>query len=93
MTTSLNTRLIARFALHVIAVVTFSGGVLFAWMFYVFYLKWVGSFENGRYFDPDSLIVYHESSSVSGVLAAILFTACAAAVLLTRTIAIPRRIK
>lgn len=66
--------------LGVVAVITFAAGLLFWWMFYVFYLKWVNVFENGRYFDPVDSIVHHDTAMVNGVIASVLWLVCGAAV-------------
>ena len=54
-------------ALKIISLLTFGGCLFFFWLFYIFYLKWVFLFENGRYFDPVEEVVYHDSSSVHGI--------------------------
>lgn len=54
-------------ALKIISLFTFGGSLFFSWLFYIFYLKWVFLFENGRYFDPVEEVVYHDSSSVYGI--------------------------
>jgi len=38
---------VVRWGLKIISLVTFGLSVLGAWMFYVFYLKWVWVFEDG----------------------------------------------
>jgi hypothetical protein len=49
-------------------------------LFYSFYLKWLPLFEDGRYFDPASGVVYHDTGFVFGIfLAASLLVAIAAA--------------
>ena len=58
-------------ALGVAAVGAFGLAFVFGLFFYTFYLKWVTLFENHMYFDPQSGIVYHDSSSVHGILAAL----------------------
>jgi hypothetical protein len=54
-------------ALKIISLFTFGGCLFFFWLFYVFYLRWVFLFENGRYFDPVEEVVYQDSSSVLGI--------------------------
>lgn len=54
-------------ALKIISLFTLGGCLFFFWLFYVFYLKWVFLFENGRYFDPVEAVVYEDSSSVLGI--------------------------
>ena len=53
--------MLIRLLLRVTAVVTLAAGLMFWWTFYVFYLKWVAVFENGRYFDPVEGVVYTEA--------------------------------
>ena len=83
--------LVLRVLLYITAVVTFAVGLLWWWMFYVFYLKWVTVFENGRYFDPVDEVVYTDSGMVHGVIAAILWLICAAAVFAVRKLSGMRR--
>jgi hypothetical protein len=54
--------------LKIISLFTFGLFLLSGWMFYVFYLKWVSLFENGRYFDPKEEVVYDESSFIWGII-------------------------
>ena len=58
-------------ALGAAAAVAFALALVFGLFFYTFYLKWAALFENHRYFDPQSGIVYHDSSSLYGILAAL----------------------
>ena len=37
-------------------------------MFYAFYFKWISLFEDGRYFDPNTGVVYHDTSVIFGIL-------------------------
>lgn len=55
-------------ALRIISLFTFGASLFFGWLFYVFYLKWVFLFENGRYFDPVEEVVYEDDSLVLGIL-------------------------
>ena len=57
-----------RGGLKIISLFTFGLGLLAGWMFYVFYLKWLSLFENGRYFDPVEEVVYDESSLIWGII-------------------------
>src|SRR5687768_12784676 len=59
--------------LKIFSVVTFGGSLFFGWLFYVFYLKWVFLFENGRYFDPVEEVVYEDDSLVLGIIFLFLF--------------------
>lgn len=54
--------------LKIISLFMFGLCLLFGWLFYEFYLKWLSVFENGRYFDPETGVVYHDSNSILGVL-------------------------
>jgi hypothetical protein len=54
--------------LKIISLFTFGLCLLSVWMFYEFYLKWLPMFENGRYFDPREEVVYHDTSSIWGIL-------------------------
>jgi len=55
------------------------------WMFYEFYLRWFGRFENGRYFDPVESVVYDEGSGLFfGALALVFGALCAATFLVGR---------
>ena len=62
-----------RAALKIVSLFTFGGSLFFGWLFYVFYLKWVFLFENGRYFDPVEEVVYEDDSMVSGIISLFLF--------------------
>ncbi len=54
-------------------------------MFYEFYLRWYGRFENGRYFDPVESVVYHDGRGlVWGALALVFGALCAATLLIGR---------
>ena len=55
-------------ALRIISFFTFGASLFFGWLFYVFYLKWVFLFENGRYFDPVEEVVYEDSSLILGII-------------------------
>jgi hypothetical protein len=57
-----------RGGLKIISLFTFGLCLLSGWMFYVFYLKWISLFENGRYFDPKEEVVYDESSFIWVIL-------------------------
>lgn len=61
-----------RLALKTISVLTFGGSLFCGWFFYVFYLRWVFLFENGRYFDPVEEVVYHDTSIIWGVFSFVL---------------------
>ena len=37
-------------------------------MFYEFYFKWILLFEDGRYFDPETGVVHHDTSIILGIL-------------------------
>jgi hypothetical protein len=63
---------IVRWGLKIISLITFGFSLLSAWMFYVFYLKWVWVFEDGRYFDPVEEVVYHDTSFIWGVISFVL---------------------
>ncbi len=76
-----NVKLISG-ALGVAAAVAFALALVFGMFFYTFYLKWAALFENHRYFDPQSGIVYHDSSSVHGILAALFLLTSASCLLL-----------
>ena len=54
--------------LRIISLSAFTLCILFGWMFYEFYFKWRPVFEEGRYFDPESGVVYHDSGIVFGAL-------------------------
>ena len=55
-------------ALKIISLFTFGGCLFFFWLFYIFYLKWVFLFENGRYFDPVDEVVYEDDSLILGII-------------------------
>lgn len=46
-------------------------GAFFFWIYIEFYWKYRDLFENGRYFDPDEGVVYHEQSAIWGAMAAV----------------------
>jgi hypothetical protein len=54
--------------LRIISLVAFALCILSGWLFYEFYFKWLSVFEDGRYFDPEMGVVYHDSGLVWGVL-------------------------
>jgi hypothetical protein len=54
--------------LRLISLFAFALCLLFVWMFYGFYLKWLSVFEDGRYFDPETGVVYHDTGFMWGVL-------------------------
>jgi hypothetical protein len=54
--------------LKIISLFTFGLCLLSGWLFYGFYLKWLSMFENGRYFDPETGVVYHDSGLVWGII-------------------------
>ena len=58
---------LVRLALRLVSLLAFSLGAVCAWLFYVFYFKWISVFEDGRYFDPVEEVVYHDTSSIYGV--------------------------
>ena len=60
-------RLLSR-VLRLISLLAFILCLLFGWLFYEFYFKWLSVFEDGRYFDPGTGVVYHDSGFVWGVL-------------------------
>jgi hypothetical protein len=74
------------------AVVTFGLGALAALMFYQFYLKWYGLFENGRYFDPTDSVVHTDTAFVLGPITALFWAACVAAILLVRRLRSTQRV-
>jgi hypothetical protein len=78
--------LFIRILLWAVAGVTFAVGLLWWWMFWVFYLRFVTVFENGRYFDPVEEVVYTDSGMVHGIIAALLWAISAAAVLVLQGI-------
>jgi hypothetical protein len=54
--------------LRIISLFAFALCLLSGWLCYEFYFKWLSVFEDGRYFDPETGVVYHDSGSVWGVL-------------------------
>ena len=62
-----NARLL-RGGLKIISLFTLGLCLLFGWLFYAFYLKWLSVFEDGRYFDPETGVVYHDTNFISGIL-------------------------
>ncbi len=58
--------------LHLISLVTFISFLLCGLMFYEFYFEWILLFENGRYFNPETGVVYHDSSIIFGILSLVL---------------------
>jgi hypothetical protein len=62
-----NLRLLSG-GLTLIALAAFVLFLLFGWLFYEFYLKWIYLFEDGRYFDPRTETVHHDSSFIWGIL-------------------------
>lgn len=64
----MNTVRILSAALKLISLSAFGVSLFFGWLFYVFYLKWVFRFENGRYFDPVDEVVYEDDSLVLGII-------------------------
>ncbi|MBD0372400.1 MAG: hypothetical protein ICV60_16270 [Pyrinomonadaceae bacterium] len=54
--------------LKIISLLTFGLCLLSGWLFYEFYLKWLPVFEDGRYFDSETGVVYHDTGSVWGIL-------------------------
>jgi len=73
-------------ALGVAAAGAFGMALVFGMFFYTFYLKWAALFENHRYFDPQSGIVFHDSSSVYGIFAALFLLTSPACLLLRRRV-------
>jgi hypothetical protein len=53
--------------LRIISLFAFALCILSGWLFYEFYFKWLSVFEDGRYFDPKTGVVYHDSGFVWGV--------------------------
>lgn len=62
-----------RATLKIISLFAFGASLLFGWLFYNLYLKWIFRFENGRYFDPVEEVVYEEDSFISGIVSFFLF--------------------
>jgi hypothetical protein len=52
--------------LRVFSSVALVVSVLSGWLFYQLYFKWRSLFEEGRYFDPEESVVYHDSSFCLG---------------------------
>ena len=59
--------------LKIISAVFVLLGAAFSYFFYRMYLRWITVFEDGRYFDPDSGVVYHETGVVWGLFALVFF--------------------
>ena len=55
---------VLRIAFGTISVLAILASIGFGWLFYRFYLKWIPLFEEGRYFDPGSGVVYHDTGFV-----------------------------
>jgi hypothetical protein len=64
----MNALRVLRGALKTISIFIFGLCLVFGWMFYEFYLKWITVFEDGRYFDPHEGVVYHDTSSILGII-------------------------
>jgi hypothetical protein len=58
--------------LKIISLLMLTLCLLTGWLFYEFYLKWFSVFENGRYFDPEMEVVYHDTSFIWGVISSFL---------------------
>jgi hypothetical protein len=54
--------------LDLAALAALAACILSGWLFYEFYLRWVSKFEGGRYFDPETGVVYHDSSFLWGII-------------------------
>ena len=67
---------VLRSLLRLISLIAFALCLLFGWLCYGSYFKWLSVFEDGRYFDPETGVVYHESGFVWGIfsLAALLIS-------------------
>lgn len=63
----LNPRMLS-IGLNLISLITFVLCLLCGLLFYEFYFKWILLFEDGRYFDPETGVVYHDSSIIFGIL-------------------------
>jgi ABC-type antimicrobial peptide transport system permease subunit len=55
-------------------------------MFYEFYFKWMLLFEDGRYFDPDTGVVYHDTAFIGGIFSLVLLLISIALWLVARKI-------
>ena len=62
----LGVKLLSRL-LRMLSLFAFLLCLLSGWLFYGSYFKWVSVFEDGRYFDPEAGVVFHDSSFVWGV--------------------------
>ena len=80
-------------ALRIISLFTFAASLFFGWLFYVFYLKWVFRFENGRYFDPVDEVVYEDDSLVLGIISLFLILISVVLCLLASKIRSKRNMK
>jgi len=78
-------------ALRTISVFAFAFCLLFGWLFYSFYFKWLSLFEDGRYYDPETGVVYHDSGFVYGVISLAGLIIAIALLLTARTIEGRRR--
>jgi ABC-type antimicrobial peptide transport system permease subunit len=78
-----NRTLLSRF-LILLSLVAFVFFLLCGWLFYAFYFKWLPVFEDGRYFDPESGVVFHDSSFVWGLFSVAALLISVAAWLLAR---------
>ncbi len=54
--------------LRLASLIAFVLCLLSGWLFYGSYLKWLSVFEDGRYFDPEAGVVFHENAFVWGLL-------------------------
>lgn len=52
--------------LKLVSLITLVLCLLCGWLFYEFYFKWMFLFEDGRYFDPATGVVYHDSALIRG---------------------------
>jgi hypothetical protein len=73
-----------RITLVAISLTSAIATIAFGVLFYNFYLRWIGLFEDGRYFDPASGVVYHDTGSVHGILMLLSLTVSVAAALCSR---------
>ena len=78
-------------ALRTISVFAFAFCLLFGWLFYSFYFKWLSLFEDGRYYDPEAGVVYHDSGFLYGVISLAALIIAIAPLLIARTIEGRRR--
>ena len=53
--------------LNLISLVTFILCLFCGWLFYAFYFKWIRLFEDGRYFDSETEVVFHDSGVIWGI--------------------------